>query len=751
MSKLFDKFSSRENLRKAYRYIQNELANSSLSVNPINNSAATAIDDIGEHFFTALEQHLRSGNYKPERGFFVYMPKDNLGLRPVCVLSMVDRIVYQAIFNQDILGLKIDGQISDKLCYANRVNEKEWKVNFLNGYFNGWNSFCKEQIKVFKKGYVWKLEFDVQQYYEHIPIDRLICKLKDDFDIKDEKILEILKTQLCTWVEYLELPKGIPQGPDASAVLGNVFLSKLDSFAEKELIGKSLRYLRYADDITLMGKTKEDVLKATEKIVRFLRTQNLSLNEKTKLSKLEDSSSIEAMRFFSDYGNDAPEIPEDTFTQVQDIAPITVASIIAGEQVEKKNVSSLKYFLKLDTTYSLDLILNLIEVIPLRPSLTVPIIQYVSEGRGVLGFLGRHSDVHVIDSNLWGLYQKTEVSEWTRFWVLKSLVSKKEVLDCGIESEVDDILELNQNSVFKIICLYYKLIQGKEIDIDQVRRAIAGSVTVVEKSVYAFFLLNAFQGARISVIKNQIEQLLNSCSHELNLMGSFLYKHTPSVAIDDFSAEFTCQLLKKKVVKKSKEKATETVEKQVGFYLVPSESLIPFSSPAAILGVDRSKKMKHTVNLFFSEVVKWEKVKIKIKDGLQDAEIWYDDKHIKTVSYVDLGFSANKKDHKPDRKWNFLCILAVLQNEDITQATPNNLMPMLAKHSGRVTKVSNVHQTKKSLTKSLREIFRTSVDPFIKNRIYYEPKFKILPETMMRRKDLWTQGGRLNENRDYSE
>ncbi len=78
-------------------------------------------------------------------------------------------------------------------------------------------------------------------------------------------------------------------------------------------------------------------------------------------------------------------------------------------------------------------------------------------------------------------------------------------------------------------------------------------------------------------------------------------------------------------------------------------------------------------------------------------------------------------------------------------------MPMLAKHSGRAIKISNVHQAKKMLTASLRTLFKTSADPFVTNHNYYEPKFKILPEAMMRQKELWKQGGRLNENVEYSE
>jgi hypothetical protein len=748
MSSLFERFSSRENLKKAYTYVQDELSRSSLSVNPINHPSTTAINDLGEHFFIALEQHIRNGSYKPERGFFVYMPKDNLGLRPVCILSMIDRIVYQAIFNQTILGHKIDGQLSDKVCFANRVDDDEQSERFLSQYFNGWEDFCKKQKKAFDKGYSWKLEVDVQQYYEHIPVNRLIEKLDKDFAIKDESILSILKEQLCTWAEYPELPKGIPQGPEASAILGNVYLSSLDSFVEKELLGKELQYFRYADDITLMGKTKEDILKATEKIVHFLREHNLTLNEKTRLTELEDTETIEAMRFFSDYEDDTPEIPEDDFTRVQNKVPNIVDSIQNGERVEKLEIKELKYFLRNDTTYSVIFMTQLVELILHRPSLTVPIVQYISEGRKTLDDF----DKFMVDVNLWDIYKNTSISEWSRFWVFKLLVSNKDVQVDNIGVEIKRILSSKENTIFKIVCFYYQAIHSEKMSIEQINQAVDGSNTDIEKSIYSFFLLNAFQNIRIPVIKSHIERLLNSTSNELNLIGSYLFKNKPKAHIEEFDSVFSDYLLKRKTTKKNSIKKQIDNQKQASnLFLVRGENLIQIDSPSSIFGINRQKRKKHTVELIFPEAVQWNKVILKLKDGLQDIEIWYGKQHIKNTNYVELGFSANKKDHKPDKKWNLLCILSIMQNTDITKATPEALMPMLAKYSNKATKKATVHQTKKLLSNALRSIFNTGDDPFMDNRIYYEPRFKILPESIMRHKEMWKRDGSFNENIKFEE
>jgi hypothetical protein len=534
-------------------------------------------------------------------------------------------------------------------------------------------------------------------------------------------------------------------------------LSSLDNFAKKEVVSKNIKYFRYADDITLMGKTKEEVLRATEKIVRFLRDENLNLNEKTKIGKISDGKKIERMRFFSEYEEDEEdeelEIPEDELTRVQNIAPSIVTAIKLGANVDKQQIKELKYFLRGDTNYSLKFIFELIEIIPIRPSLTVPIIQYVAESRSFFSDFGDELDVSLIDYSLLGAYGKADMPEWSRFWILKLLVSNKNISIQDMTEEVQEILSLKENSIFKIVCFYYQVIQEKELNVEQVRQAINNSITSIEKSLYSFFLLNTPQKTKASLVKNQIEGLLNSSSQELNLIGSYLFKNKPKIEINDVESPFSCLILRKKNKAKTRPRknATESKKDENDFYMVRKESLIPIGSPSLVLGVSRPRKKKLLTELIFPEMVVWEKVKLKLKEGLQTIEIWYDDKHIKTVNYVELGFSATQKEHRPDKKWNFLCILSVLQNEDIRQATPDNLMPMLAKHSGHAIGKSNVHQTKRQLSTSLRALFKTGDDPFSKNRKYYEPRFKILPESMMRQRDLWKQGGKLNENIDYEE
>lgn len=166
---------------------------------------------------------------------------------------------------------------------------------------------------------------------------------------------------------------------------------------------------------------------------------------------------------------------------------------------------------------------------------------------------------------------------------------------------------------------------------------------------------------------------------------------------------------------------------------------------------DMIQKKKHTIDLKFPETIRWENVVLKLKEGMAEIEILYGGKHIKTAGYIELGFSANKTNHKPDQRWNLLIILSVLQKQDIKQATPDVLRTMLARNSDHTIKIDAVHQTKKRLSEALEDIFNTKENPFTDNKKYYEPRFKILPSPDMRIEKLWKQGGRLNENIDYED
>lgn len=118
---LFQSFSSKENLKKAFSYLKDETDKSTLPLDPIWGSAISAVAQLGDEFFEALQEYIRQNKYQPDKADYIYADKDNMGVRPICVFSVVDRMVFQALFNPWILGNSIDnlkGKMGSSLFFA---------------------------------------------------------------------------------------------------------------------------------------------------------------------------------------------------------------------------------------------------------------------------------------------------------------------------------------------------------------------------------------------------------------------------------------------------------------------------------------------------------------------------------------------------------------------------------------------------------------------------------------------------------
>lgn len=741
MNNLYERFSSKENLKQAYQYVKDEIRYSSLSVDPINQPMLSAIDNLGDSFFDALELSLRNGEYVPEKGYFVYLPKDNLGVRPVCVLSLVDKIVYQAMFNKSILGTLIDGQLSNKSCFGNRIEQDPDSDYYFIHYGNKWEEFCKAQKSAFEDGFTWKLEFDVQQYFENIPVKKLIGIMRSDFQCQDEQLLTLLSKQLITWSEFTDFEKGIPQGPYASSVLSNIYLALLDRYIEDSFMENDIRYFRYADDVVLMGKEKNIVLQSTEKIVAKLRKMHLFLNEKTKLVELEDTESIERMMFIGEYSEEIEDVPEDEITRITQEVPWLLERIVGREPIDRIEFRELKYFLRVDREYNHEVCLKLLEVISIYQSLTSHIIPYLSDARKHLEF----PYDSLFDGQLWDLYKDQGLSQWTKFWIFKYLISNNVQHIDGFEEEVSSIINKPESSIFKVVAYYYLIINQEKVDVDLVLRDMRNAETAVETSIFASFLYPALSQEDDATKQVQIKKLLSSDNHDLNIIGSVILKDT-DIELDNNNAVFSSRLLD--IEPETKQKS------QTEVYSITLESTAPitqkmFSEPEKSLGVTRKKRGKHTVD-FGLEKIDWNKLEIAFDDAHLDVSIHYDGDFLGKSSFQELGFYNNEKPPKPIRCWYFLSALSIFDFTDGGKADVSTLAENMAKMMGKSISHNSIHGYKKDLVKKLRMIFKTSSDPIPHDDFYdcYKPVFTLKPSPDLRNKEIYTSGGQLNDNID---
>ncbi|MGD0328112.1 MAG: reverse transcriptase domain-containing protein [Minisyncoccia bacterium] len=529
---LFQSFSSKENLKKAFAYLKDEADESSLSLDPIWRPSISAVAQLGDEFFEALQDYLRQDKYQPDKADFVYADKDNMGVRPICVFSVVDRIVFQALLNPWILGNIIDKKLY-RSCLGNRVLGKE---KYLKPYKKQWIEFCDKQVEAFNKKLIWRVEFDIRTYYEDIHIDTLLKVLKEDFQIHDERLLTILKNQLEAWSEK-PTGCGIPQGANASHLLANAYLYKLDTFFDDLKSGGDFEYFRYVDDIVVMAKSADKINHSVAKAGLSFREFNLTFNDKTKIGKLKNTKSIEELKFYSPYGQ-LNETSQQRVEKISKRIPIILRKIARGSDVKKTDISGLKYYLKAEAGLGNSEVLdNLIALIPKKPSLIFLISRYLSFYLSDINIVFNKADKKLIRSKyekIWKTYNGNSLTGWTKFWLLKVLSTPSFAKDHeGFQSELNRIIADPDTNFLRPLAFFYKAYTRAQIDplmplgftSDDIKRHIRNAKTQTEKAIYYYFSVYLSGVEENEIIKELVYEALQSKSPEIQTMGLFLIKN----------------------------------------------------------------------------------------------------------------------------------------------------------------------------------------------------------------------------------
>lgn len=219
-----------------------------------------------EKYLKELEQKLKIGNYQPIAVKRVYISKGQGKLRPLGIPSTKDRVAQQAmkmviepIFEKEFLDMS----------YGFRPNR-------------GAQMALEEVDRLIKEGYTWVVDADLQTYFDTIPHEKLITKVKRR--ISDNRIIKILEAWLKQ--EIMEECKkwvptaGSPQGAVISPLLSNIYLHDLDV----AITSAGYRMIRYADDFVILAKSQKEAEEALGMVQAWVTEHELILHpEKTHL------------------------------------------------------------------------------------------------------------------------------------------------------------------------------------------------------------------------------------------------------------------------------------------------------------------------------------------------------------------------------------------------------------------------------------------------------------------------------------
>ena len=236
-------------------------------------------DNLESNLLTLLEE-LKTHSYKvgAYREFYVYEPKKRL----IMALPFRDRVVQWWIYDQ--LYPIFDKTFIEDSFACRRGKGQKAAADRLQYFL--------QQTEVLG-GKWYYLKLDIAKYFYRVNHDILLSIVERK--IKDKDMLRILRTiiddsetdfglTICKNVEDAERVKGIgmPIGNLTSQLLANVYLNELYHFC-KQTLGLDF-YIRYMDDVIILGKSKEQLREVLGRIEQFLQDHlQLELNNKTAI------------------------------------------------------------------------------------------------------------------------------------------------------------------------------------------------------------------------------------------------------------------------------------------------------------------------------------------------------------------------------------------------------------------------------------------------------------------------------------
>jgi RNA-directed DNA polymerase len=208
-----------------------------------------------------VSEALRGGTYQPQAIRRVYIDKPGSNeQRPLGIPTVRDRVVQGAVRH-----------------VIEPIFEKEFAEH---SYGFRPRRGCKDALRqvdcLLKSGFVYVVDADLKSYFDTIPHDRLMNRVRGR--IADGRVLQLiesfLKAGIMEGLVEWEPEAGAPQGAVLSPLLSNIYLNPLDH----QMAAQGYEMVRYADDFVILCRSQAEAEQALTIVRQWCEAEGLTLH-----------------------------------------------------------------------------------------------------------------------------------------------------------------------------------------------------------------------------------------------------------------------------------------------------------------------------------------------------------------------------------------------------------------------------------------------------------------------------------------
>jgi RNA-directed DNA polymerase len=266
---MLEEILSRTNMLQAYARVISNQGSPGVDKMPVE-----SLHEHVKHNWISIRKQIEISTYIPSAIRTVEIPKPNGGVRLLGIPTVSDRLIQQAI--AQVLIRYYDSRFSENSYGFRPSRSAHQAVVKTQRYLN--------------EGYTHVIELDLEKFFDKVNHDKLMTLLS--YQIKDKSLLKLIRRYLRSGIMDGGLiqvrTEGTPQGSPLSPILSNILLDELD----KELERRGLRFVRYADDVSIYVKSSRSAERVQRSIIAYIENVLiLKVNkEKSRISRPSKSN-----------------------------------------------------------------------------------------------------------------------------------------------------------------------------------------------------------------------------------------------------------------------------------------------------------------------------------------------------------------------------------------------------------------------------------------------------------------------------